>query len=117
TAIALRGIPEDYDEWASCGNDEWSWEKLLPFFRLIEHDMDFADDFHGQSGPLSIHRYKEHELVSWQHGFLQACRALGFPEAADNNDPDSTGVGPHPMNRDGRLRVSTAIAYLAEARK
>ena len=46
TAIALRGIPEDYDEWASFGNGEWAWEKLLPFFRLIEHDRDFADDFH-----------------------------------------------------------------------
>ncbi len=32
TAIALRGVPEDYDEWAALGNDEWSWEKVLPYF-------------------------------------------------------------------------------------
>jgi choline dehydrogenase len=25
TAIALRGVPEDYDEWAALGNHEWSW--------------------------------------------------------------------------------------------
>ena len=30
TAIALRGQPSDYDEWASLGNPEWSWEKVLP---------------------------------------------------------------------------------------
>jgi len=33
TAIALRGMPEDYDEWASLGNPEWAWEKVLPAFR------------------------------------------------------------------------------------
>src|SRR5690242_21386861 len=32
TAIALRGTPDDYDEWASFGNSEWSWEKVLPYF-------------------------------------------------------------------------------------
>ncbi|MHB8574062.1 MAG: GMC family oxidoreductase N-terminal domain-containing protein, partial [Dehalococcoidia bacterium] len=116
TTIALRGVPEDYDEWAALGNDRWSWERILPYFRLIERDIDFDDDFHGRSGPLPIRRYKEDELVNWQRAFLQTCRALGFPEARDNNDPDATGAGPHPMNREGRLRISTAIAYLAEAR-
>ena len=26
----LRGIPEDYDRWASLGNDLWSFQRLLP---------------------------------------------------------------------------------------
>ncbi len=51
TAIALRGTPEDYDEWAALGNDEWSWEKVLPYFRRLENDQDFDDDFHGRNGP------------------------------------------------------------------
>ena len=25
TTIALRGMPEDYDEWAQAGNPAWSW--------------------------------------------------------------------------------------------
>jgi len=116
TAIALRGTPEDYDEWAALGNTEWSWERVLPVFRAMEHDLDFADDFHGQSGPIPVRRYREDELVNWQAAFMRACRQIGYPAAADNNDPDSTGVGPHPMNKQGRLRISTAIAYLAEAR-
>ncbi len=117
TTIALRGIPEDYDEWSSLGNPEWSWEKVLPYFRAMEHDMDFADDFHGQSGPMPVVRYREDDLVNWQAAFMESCRALGFPITTDNNDPESTGAGPHPMNRRGRLRISTAIAYLAEARQ
>ncbi len=116
TAIALRGVPEDYDRWAALGNPEWSWARVLPYFRDLEQDIDFDDDFHGRNGPIPVVRYCEDELVNWQAAFLHACRALGFPTASDNNDPDSTGVGPHPMNRRGRLRISTAIAYLAEAR-
>ncbi|HEY7293414.1 MAG TPA: FAD-dependent oxidoreductase, partial [Dehalococcoidia bacterium] len=118
TTIALRGVPEDYDDWAALGNLEWSWAKVLPYFRAMEHDVDFADDFHGQSGPIPVRRYsyERDELVNWQRAFVDACRNLGLPLAADNNDPSSTGCGPHPMNREGSLRISTAIAYLAPAR-
>ncbi|HZQ37829.1 MAG TPA: GMC family oxidoreductase N-terminal domain-containing protein [Dehalococcoidia bacterium] len=118
TTIALRGLPEDYDEWAALGNPEWSWQKVLPWFRAIEHDVDFADDFHGQSGPIPVRRYsyERGELVNWQRAFVDACRSLGLPLAADNNDPSASGCGPHPMNREGTLRISTAIAYLAPAR-
>ena len=28
-----RGFPEDFDSWAALGNDEWSYEKVLPYFR------------------------------------------------------------------------------------
>ncbi|MHB8685289.1 MAG: GMC family oxidoreductase, partial [Dehalococcoidia bacterium] len=33
-----------------------------------------------------------------------------------HNDPESTGYAPHPMNKRGALRISTAIAYLGPAR-
>ena len=117
TAIALRGLPEDYDEWADLGNDEWSWEKLLPFFRAIERDEDFGGDHHGSDGPIPIRRYPREEWTPWQAGFVEAAQALSYPFSPDNNHPDSTGVGPHPMNRIGRTRVSVAMAYLAEARQ
>lgn len=116
TAIALRGAPEDYDEWAALGNDEWSWENVLPYFRRLEHDHDFDDDYHGRNGPIPIRRYKEDELAPVQAAFVRAMRDLGYPEAADNNDPDSTGLGFHAMNRDGRTRMSVAICYLEPAR-
>src|SRR5262245_13785087 len=47
TAIALRGVPEDYDDWAALGNDEWSWAKVLPVFVAMEHDFDYAAPYHG----------------------------------------------------------------------
>ncbi|MEX0751120.1 MAG: GMC family oxidoreductase N-terminal domain-containing protein, partial [Dehalococcoidia bacterium] len=83
TAIALRGVPEDYDEWARLGNDEWSWQKVLPCFRRLEHDQDFDGDFHGKSGPIPIRRYREDELTPVQSAFVTAMRDLGYPETKD----------------------------------
>lgn len=117
TAIALRGVPEDYDEWAALGNEGWAWADVLPYFRRLEHDMDFDAGYHGQDGPIPIRRYREDELTPVQAAFVAAVRDLGYPETADNNAPDATGLGPHPMNRDGRTRMSVAICYLEPARR
>jgi len=70
TSIALRGVPEDYDEWATLGNDEWSWKKVLPAFNRLERDLDYGDDpFHGDAGPISIRRYPhEEQLPQHQNG-------------------------------------------------
>ena len=27
-----RGLPEDFDSWSAMGNDEWSYDKVLPYF-------------------------------------------------------------------------------------
>ena len=43
----LRGVPEDYDAWAEMGNDEWNFQNVLPFLRMIESDTEYgSDDFH-----------------------------------------------------------------------
>lgn len=117
TTIALRGMPEDYDGWAAVGNPEWAWPKVLPAFCRLERDLDFGDaDFHGDAGPISIRRYRLDEMTLPQQAFLAAARDLDYPECADANDPDGWGAGPHPMNKLGRVRISTAVGYLASAR-
>ncbi len=117
TAIALRGVPADYDEWARLGCPRWSWEQVLPAFIKLETDLDFGDKpYHGDNGPLPIRRHPREELVPYQAAFLDACAELGYPACPDHNDPDATGYAPHPMNKRGDLRISTAIAYLAPVR-
>ena len=32
-----RGIPGDYAAWAEMGLDDWSWDKVEPYFRKIEN--------------------------------------------------------------------------------
>jgi choline dehydrogenase len=117
TTIALRGVPEDYDEWASLGNPAWAWDRVLPAFKRLERDLDFGDaPYHGDAGPISIRRYPNSELLPQHLAFLESARALGYPDCPDQNDPWAAGAGPQPMNKIGRLRVSCAIGYLAPAR-
>ncbi|MFL5966571.1 MAG: GMC family oxidoreductase [Gaiellaceae bacterium] len=115
-AIALRGVPADYDEWAALGNDDWSWEKVLPHFRRLEDDPEGDTALHGRAGPVPICRWSRDQLIPTQRAFFDVCRRLGFPEVVDHNHPEAAGVGPFPQNRREGLRLSTAIAYLLPAR-
>ncbi len=114
--VFLRGMPEDYDAWASLGNSEWKFEKLLPYFRKLETDTDFHDDFHGTDGPIICRRFKREEWLPAQTAFYTACKAAGFPDAADQNSPDATGIGPTPYNNPNGIRWSTNIGYLNPSR-
>jgi choline dehydrogenase len=117
TTIALRGMPEDYDGWAAAGNPEWAWEKVLPAFKRLERDLDFGHmEYHGDAGPITIRRYEWDELTRIHQAWLETSDELGFPRCDDANDPEGWGSGPHPMNKIGRLRISTAIGYLSAAR-
>ena len=117
TAIALRGVPEDYDEWAAAGNAGWAWEDVLPAFKRLERDLDFPGaPYHGDSGPISIRRHPPGELLPQHQAFLARSADLGYPQCADANAPWDWGAGPQPMNKLGRLRISAAIGYLAPAR-
>ncbi len=115
--VFLRGIPEDYDTWASFGNDEWSYEKTLPFFRKLETDTDFGGDFHGTEGPIICRRFTNRdEYPPMQTAFYTAVRAAGYPDAPDQNHPDVTGIGPIPFNNPNGIRWSTNVGYLSMSR-
>ena len=111
--VFLRGVPEDYDAWAAEGNDQWSFQNLLQYFRMIESDPDFGgDDFHNSDGPIVIRRFKPQEYRADQQAFYDACRDAGFPDSPDHNHPDASGVGPCPLNNPNGVRWSTALGYL-----
>lgn len=119
TCIALRGHPYDYDEWAALGLSDWSFERCLPAFKRLEHDVDFANEWHGRGGPIPIRRHPPSELVPWQAAFVEAAKQAGLPETVDHNNPElPCGVGPHAMNKVSGERVGVARAYLTtEVRK
>lgn len=116
--IFLRGLPEDYDSWAAVGNDRWTYDQCLPYFRRLETDTDFNDNahLHGSHGPIIARRFQPHDWLPDQKAFYQASRDIGFADCPDHNDPDSTGVGATPLNNPDAVRWSTAIGYLNPAR-
>lgn len=111
----VRARKADFDRWSAGGNDEWAWDRVLPFYRSIETDEDFGDTaVHGGSGPMRISRPPQ------EHPVTRAARAgaleLGFVEEPDKNDQDEPGFGPVPMNIGGGIRQNTGIAYINPVR-
>ena len=115
--VLFRGVPEDYDNWAAWGNDQWSFTEVLPYFRKMETDRDFGgDDFHGNDGPIPVRRYQRREWLPTARAFYDACVDMGFPEDPDQNHPDSTGIAARPLNNIDGVRMSTSLTYLNLAR-
>ena len=107
-----RGLPEDFDSWSSLGNDEWSYTKVLPFFRKSEHDLDIRDDFHGTDGPMPVRRRQSGAWPAIQKAFHAACLQAGFGACEDTNGPNPSGVGVAPTNNLDGMRMSAAMTHL-----
>lgn len=114
--VYLRGLSEDFDSWAARGNEEWSYIKVLPYFRRAETDLDIRDDFHGTDGPIPIVRREQEPWPDVQRAFHAACIEAGYPTSYDLNGPDSSGIGAIPMNNSNGVRMSTAITHLNPVR-
>lgn len=112
TCIAIRPQPHDLDEWAARGLPDWSFEQCFPYLLRLENDLDFTGPLHSQSGPIPIRRHPPSELVPWQAAFVEAAKAAGHPENPDINAPNTSGVGPHAMNKIDGVRMSAARCYL-----
>ena len=107
-----RALPEDFDAWSSMGNDEWSYDKVLPFYRKSEQDLDIRDDFHGTDGPMPVRRRQSGPWPDIQKAFHAACLQAGFGTTEDTNGPNPAGVGVSPSNNLDGVRMSAAMTHL-----
>jgi 4-pyridoxate dehydrogenase len=109
----VRGNRGDYDRWASYGLPQWSYAKVLPYFRRQETWEGGADAYRGGDGPLTIvHSRYEDPLGD---AFAEAGQQAGHPHTEDYNGAQQHGFGRGQSNiRNGR-RCSAAVAYLRPA--
>ena len=112
----IRGAPEDFDTWASWGNEGWSYIDCLPYFRKLENDADFHDDFHGTDGPVPVRHHHRETWPPLQEAFYLAATAAGYPFHPDVNHPEATGVSLRAENNIDGVRMSMALAYVDSAR-
>lgn len=114
--IALRGLPQHYDEWDR-HVDGFGWESWLPWFRQIEHDMQFGaqSDYHGDRGPIPINRYPRDDWFELFSLFAESAGHRGHRWVDDHNRPGAVGVGPTPFNMIDGVRVTPADTHLAPA--
>src|SRR4030081_2682245 len=51
----VRGQAQDFDTWSQMGNQGWSYDDVLPFFKRMESYEGGGDDtFRGRDGPLRV---------------------------------------------------------------
>jgi choline dehydrogenase len=107
--LYLRGQRQDFDTWRQMGNEGWSYDDVLPFFRRAEDYCLGSDQYHGAGGPLAVSEVIRHPLCE---AMIEACEAEGIPRNDDFNGAVQEGAGYfHTTTRHGR-RCSTAVGYL-----
>lgn len=113
--LYVRGNPADFNGWAQMGCRGWSFDDVLPFFRMSEdYKQGGEPEFRSQEGPLAVEDYRT--VLPLTHRFIEAAQQAGFPYSKDLNGRTQDGVGYSQMNRKGRWRASTAQAFLKEAK-
>src|SRR5262249_34103559 len=110
--LALRGIPDDYDEWERLGAAGWGWRDVLPHFKRLEADVDFAGDMHGDAGPVSIRHIRLGDLPPFAPGIEAFARERQMPHVADMNADCRDGHCTIPLASTPERRQSSAICYL-----
>ena len=115
--MANRGAPHDYEEWEARGAAGWNWDAVLPYFRKVERDLDFDNEWHGQDGRIPVRRVPEAEWPAHSRAAMEAFRQAGFKRLEDQNGFFEDGYFPITVNVT-ETRVSAAIGYLdAETRR
>jgi len=110
--VALRGTPDDYDEWARLGAAGWGWNEVLPYFRRLETDFDFHGDLHGDGGPIPIRRTPREQWPPLSRAVGQYASEHQTRHIADMNGDFRDGHGSLPMSNTPTRRGSTAMSYL-----
>jgi 4-pyridoxate dehydrogenase len=105
-----RGHRHDYDRWAREGLPGWSFEDVLPYFRMSETWQNGGDEFRGAAGPIGTEfgKTKDELYDHWR----KAAAARGYDFTPDLNGAEGAGFGRSQYTiRNGR-RSSTSSAYL-----
>ncbi|TKR30831.1 choline dehydrogenase [Luteimonas gilva] len=110
----IRGVPGDYDDWASQGAADWDWANVLPYFKRSEGNRRGGDALHGGDGPLTVSDLRYTNPLS--HVFVAAGRETGFAQNGDFNGPQQQGVGFYQVTQRDGARCSAAVAYLDPAK-
>ncbi|CAJ0684190.1 GMC family oxidoreductase [Ralstonia holmesii] len=108
--VYIRGHRSDYDHWASLGNGGWSYDDVLPYFRLSEHNERFDNTWHGRNGPLNVSDLRTDN--PFQARYLEAARQAGLPLTDDFNGAQQEGIGIYQVTQKQGERWSAARAYL-----
>ncbi len=111
--LYVRGNAWDYDHWRQLGNEGWSYDDVLPFFKKAENNERGANPFHGTGGLLNV--ADQTDPLKINDAFLAAAEQAGHRKVDDFNGATQEGVGYYQVTQKAQQRWSTASAYLHPA--
>jgi choline dehydrogenase len=112
--VYIRGNRGDYDHWAQLGLRDWSYERVMQYFKRSENFLDGTSDFHGSGGELPVVRSSA--PVPLYDDFINAGVQAGFPRNDDFNGANQEGFGRFHFTQRNGQRWSTARSFLDPAR-
>jgi choline dehydrogenase len=111
--IFIRGQKENFDSWRALGNQGWSYDDVLPYFRKLETFSGAPSQYHGHHGDVQVSQLRNYHphCAAW----IASARHLGLPENDDFNGASTYGVGAYHLSIGKRWRSSAATAFLKPA--
>lgn len=108
--LYTRGQKEDYDHWSELGNDGWSYDEVLPYFKSTQHQERGESEYHGINGGLNVAESRSKPPVN--EDFFLAAKEAGFPLNDDFNGENQEGIGYYQVTQKNGLRCSAAKGFL-----
>jgi choline dehydrogenase len=112
----VRGQAQDFDTWAQMGNQGWSYEDVLPFFKRMEtYDGAANNAFRGREGPLRVTNPEPRDPLYVT--LIKAAAQAGIAHNPDYNGATQDGIAMSQATISRRRRMSTAHCYLTPIRQ
>ncbi|RWO34531.1 GMC family oxidoreductase N-terminal domain-containing protein [Mesorhizobium sp.] len=113
--IYTRGNARDYDAWEKDeGLAGWGYRDVLPYFKRAENNQRYANDFHGDQGPLGVSNPIAPLPIC--EAYFRAGQEMGIPFNPDFNGVAQEGVGYYQLTQKDARRSSASVAYLKPIR-
>lgn len=106
----VRGQAQDFDTWAQMGNQGWSYDSVLPFFKRMENYAGGDDRFRGRDGPLRITNPEPRDPL--YAALIRAAGEAGIAHNPDYNGARQDGIAMSQASIAKGRRMSTARCYL-----
>ena len=112
--VYVRGNPNDFERWASYGLKDWSYEKVLPYFRKIETWSEGENKYRGNKGLLPVNQSKNSNPLF--KAFIDSATEAGYEANSDMNGKKQEGFGMYDVTIDKGERASVSKHYLNPAK-
>ena len=101
--VAIRGLPQDYDQWAAMQCPGWDWRGVAPAFETV-------------AACIPAERTPMEQWSPLDRALYAAAVRRGHAAVPGYEKPGEVGVSPVGLTRAEGVRVSTNDAYLEPAR-